>query len=471
MRGASNWRRTGIRARSSRDMSRGSVRISESARRLLPGRAPTLVAAVVGARPAGRACRLPREPAWRRADAVVGADGGRAADAGRPPARLARASWTGTGKIAYAYQWYRCDTMGAHCAVLRGVTQRRRVVGPADVGHTLSLAVRATDSGGSTTAYASLVGPDRGQAGRARAEDAAVGLRRLGARRDRARRPRPLAAETVRRSASSGRAAMRRAARARRSPARRPTRTRSPRPTSAIRSSRSSRRARTRRRGRCSASRRLSPSPSAARRARPARPSRWWRRSSSRGRSCRRSRHVVGLRGASATRYQWYRCDPAGAHCTGIRGATATSYTPGAKDVGQTLGFAVRARDAVGASTAYANLIGPIAAVGAALASAGQPTVTGAPTQGQTLLVSAGGWTQTPGALAYQWQRCNANGRVCAPIAGATAPTYVSTAEDVGHVLLAVVHASGRAERRTRSAPPPVRSRSRPARRARRCRW
>ena len=94
--------------------------------------------------------------------------------------------------------------------------------------------------------------------------------------------------------------------------------------------------------------------------------------------------------GALRYGYQWSRCDAAGAHCKAIRGATAPTYTPVAKDVGQTLGFAVRAHDAVGASTAFASLVGPVAAAGAAIVSSAQPTITGATTQGQTLTVSSG---------------------------------------------------------------------------------
>src|SRR5207237_5900606 len=49
---------------------------------------------------------------------------------------------------------------------------------------------------------------------------------------------------------------------------------------------------------------------------------------------------------------------------------------------------------------------------------------------------------QSPTAFGYQWQRCNPNGRLCAPIAGATASTYSATADDSGHRLLAIVHAT-----------------------------
>ena len=70
-----------------------------------------------------------------------------------------KGSWSGTGKVGYTYRWFRCDQMGAHCQSLRGVTKRNHLLGENDVGHTLGLAVRATDSGGSTTAVSSLIGP------------------------------------------------------------------------------------------------------------------------------------------------------------------------------------------------------------------------------------------------------------------------------------------------------------------------
>jgi hypothetical protein len=140
--------------------------------------------------------------------------------------------------------------------------------------------------------------------------------------------------------------------------------------------------------------------------------------------------------------YQWYRCDPTGAHCLSIHGATKPTYTQVAKDVAHTLGLTVKATDAGGTTTAYASLVGPVAAATAALVSTVQPTLSGTPAAGQTLQVTAGTWSQTPTALAYQWQRCNANGRLCASIAGATAATYTVTAPDAGHALLAIVQAT-----------------------------
>ena len=145
--------------------------------------------------------------------------------------------------------------------------------------------------------------------------------------------------------------------------------------------------------------------------------------------------------GAIGYGYQWYRCDAAGAHCSSVHGATKPTYTLSARDAGHTLGFAVHASDATGTATAYASLVGPVAATDATLVSTSQPTIVGVARQGQTLKVSAGSWNQAPAALTYAWQRCNPNGRLCIPIAGATASTYALTAADAGHALLALVQA------------------------------
>ena len=317
--------------------------------------------------------------------------------------------------------------MGARCAPLRGVTDRSRRIGPTDVGHTLSLEVRATDSNGTTAAYASLVGPIAGKpavlavkklpfvsgdsvlGGTVRVDPGRWSPKPTGFSIQWARcnvlgrACAPIGGATgdsheIGHSRSRPSAGRDRAGEVARGDARRLQR----------------RRRRPRSRSRASAGPSSTGVPLVAT-------------------VVQQGQKLTGAAGSwtgsGALRYgyQWYRCDAAGAHCKAIRGATAPTYTPVAKDVGQTLGFAVRAHDAVGASTAFASLVGPVAAAGAALVSSAQPTITGAPTQGQTLTVSTGGWTVSPSAFGYQWQRCNENGRLCAPIAGATAATYVTT--------------------------------------------
>jgi hypothetical protein len=70
------------------------------------------------------------------------------------------------------------------------------------------------------------------------------------------------------------------------------------------------------------------------------------------------------------------------------------------------------------------------------------PTVVGTPQQGQALTADPGHWAGGPGAFAYQWNRCAAAGTPCAPIAGATAQTYVPTAADSGSRISVTVTAS-----------------------------
>jgi len=60
--------------------------------------------------------------------------------------------WSGTQPITYSYQWLRCDATGANCAGISGANARLYDVKKQDVGHTLRLRVKATNSAGSNTA-------------------------------------------------------------------------------------------------------------------------------------------------------------------------------------------------------------------------------------------------------------------------------------------------------------------------------
>jgi fibronectin type 3 domain-containing protein len=60
-------------------------------------------------------------------------------------------SWTGTQPISIAYQWRRCDAGGASCVNIGGATARTYLVGSADVGSTLRVAVTGSNAGGSST--------------------------------------------------------------------------------------------------------------------------------------------------------------------------------------------------------------------------------------------------------------------------------------------------------------------------------
>jgi hypothetical protein len=141
-------------------------------------------------------------------------------------------------------------------------------------------------------------------------------------------------------------------------------------------------------------------------------------------------------------RFQWYRCNAAGAACRSVQGATSPSYELRDKDVGQTVGLAVRASDGSGTTAEYSSLLGPIAPRRPLLESTAQPVVAGPPVQGKTVQVTTGTWSPVPTKLTYRWERCNPNGRTCAAISNATGTSYAVTSADIGHALLAVVQAS-----------------------------
>jgi subtilisin family serine protease len=62
-------------------------------------------------------------------------------------------TWTGTAPLNYTYQWERCDSSGAACLAISGSSGPSYVLGSADVGMTIRLAVLASNAYGSTTAF------------------------------------------------------------------------------------------------------------------------------------------------------------------------------------------------------------------------------------------------------------------------------------------------------------------------------
>ena len=89
------------------------------------------------------------------------------------------------------------------------------------------------------------------------------------------------------------------------------------------------------------------------------------------------------------------------------------------------------------------------------------PTISGAPSAGETLTCSTGTWDGNPLMYAYQWRR---DGH---PLAGETAATYVVGPDDVGHLISCAVSArnpggSSTAESGPAGGPPPPASMSAP---------
>lgn len=349
----------------------------------------------------------------------------------------AAGTWSGSGPIQYAFQWYRCDPTGAHCKSIHGSTKSTYIQVANDVGNTLGLTVRATNSAGTTSAYASLVGPvaSRNYPLYASAPPTIGGnpipgqtlkvttgswserasgftyswLRCNGNGRICSAIPGATAATYAVTTADIGHvlvAAVQAAVDGISQVA-------------------------------WSVGAHVFPPPGPANSARPS---------------------VAGeaivakqLTGAAGTwsgtgtiryAYQWYRCDVAGAHCKSIHGSTKSTYTEVAKDVGNTLGLTVRATDSTGTASAYASLVGPVAAKSFPLYSTAQPTVSGNPLPGQTIQASTGNWSQPPTAYNYRWERCNQNGRLCALIPNATGAGYTATGSDSGHMIVSLVEAT-----------------------------
>jgi len=84
----------------------------------------------------------------------------------------------------------------------------------------------------------------------------------------------------------------------------------------------------------------------------------------------------------------------------------------------------------------------------AAPANTGEPAVSGATVQGQTLTTTNGTWSGTaPLTFRYRWLRCGTggggvNGVLCSTIPAATRKTYLLRAADVGHRIRSRVIAS-----------------------------
>ena len=76
------------------------------------------------------------------------------------------------------------------------------------------------------------------------------------------------------------------------------------------------------------------------------------------------------------------------------------------------------------------------------------PSLTGVATQGHIMSAFAGAWNASPPpSLALQWLRCDSSAASCGALSGATTPTYIPTASDVGSTLrmqITATNASGK---------------------------
>ena len=141
---------------------------------------------------------------------------------------------------------------------------------------------------------------------------------------------------------------------------------------------------------------------------------------------------------------QWRRCDASGGGCADIAGATDSAYALTSADVGNTIKVVVTATNSAGSASATSAATSAVSAV--APQNTELPSISGTPSDGETLSSDVGSWSgSTPMAYARQWRRCDANGDDCSAIAGETGATYTLTAEDVGFSIRVAVTASNAA--------------------------
>jgi hypothetical protein len=140
--------------------------------------------------------------------------------------------------------------------------------------------------------------------------------------------------------------------------------------------------------------------------------------------------------------YKWQRCNASGGACADIPGAAAATYRAATVDVGSTIRSVITATNGAD-STSKASLV-------TGIVGSNPPTNTvlpvlsveggGATRDGATLRVTDGEWTGlVPFTPSYSWERCEADGENCSPIAGATANTFQLTPAEVGLTVRARV--------------------------------
>lgn len=157
--------------------------------------------------------------------------------------------------------------------------------------------------------------------------------------------------------------------------------------------------------------------------------------------------------------YQWQACNTLGLACSSIAGATGKSLTLTGSQVGDTVRAIVTGTTSAGSTPASSAQTATVAAQPVPVNTA-TPQVSGTATQGQTLSVSNGSWSNSPTGYGYQWQDCDRSGANCSSISGATSSSHQLGSGDVGHELRAIVTATngGGSAQTTSTASPAVAS-------------
>jgi hypothetical protein len=153
--------------------------------------------------------------------------------------------------------------------------------------------------------------------------------------------------------------------------------------------------------------------------------------------------------------HSWQRCD-AGV-CSAIAGAGATTYRVVAADVGRTLRAVVSATNAAGTTSAQSAATATVS--GGVPVNLGAPDISGAlPRDGELYSATLGTWAgSAPLVHDRQWLRCNATGASCTPLSGEITASYQLTSADLGKtVRIEVTATNAYGAAKAQSLPSPV---------------
>jgi serine protease AprX len=154
--------------------------------------------------------------------------------------------------------------------------------------------------------------------------------------------------------------------------------------------------------------------------------------------------------------FQWQRCDAAGGACSPIPGIAGQEYQLTSTDIDATIRVLVTATNRAGSSSAASAQSGAVVPLPPRIVD--PPSIVGTPRDGSTLHAGRGSWlTSRPLSLAYQWLRCQAAGRGCVQVPGATGTTFALGRADIGtSVTVTVTAANAGGQESVIATPVPV---------------
>jgi hypothetical protein len=139
--------------------------------------------------------------------------------------------------------------------------------------------------------------------------------------------------------------------------------------------------------------------------------------------------------------YQWELCNAAGGSCEAVSGAVGSTLGLIGTEVGSTVRVIVTASNGAGSTSATSEASGLVKAL--LPSNTTLPSISGLLQDGSTLTATKGSWSGTaPLSYTYQWELCNASGAACKNISEAVSSGLGLIAGEVGSTVRVVVTAT-----------------------------